>query len=60
MRGMGIYLRKRVALGRNAHANLSKSGVSVSKRAGRVTVNSRGRVSVRILPGLSFRVGKRR
>ncbi|MHB1011232.1 MAG: DUF4236 domain-containing protein [Propionibacteriaceae bacterium] len=54
---MGLIFRKRVRLSRTAHVNLSKSGASVSKRAGRVTVNSRGRVSVRVLPGLSFRVG---
>jgi hypothetical protein len=35
-------------------------GVSVTKRAGRVTVNSRGHVTVRILPGLAFPLGKRR
>ena len=60
MSTMGFIFRKRVRLGRTAHVNLSKSGASVSERAGRVTVNSRGRVSVRILPGLSFRVGGRR
>ena len=54
---MPFYYRKRAALGRSAHVNLSKSGASVSARAGRVTVNSRGRVSVRLLPGLSYRVG---
>jgi len=57
---MGFYLRKRVKLGSTAHLNISKSGASVSRRAGRVTVNSRGRVSVRTLPGLSFRLGSKR
>ena len=57
---MGLIFRKRVALTRTARVNVSKRGVSVTKRAGRVTVNSRGRVTVRILPGLSFRLGKRR
>ena len=60
MSAMGFYLRKRVALGKTAHLNISKSSASVSKRAGHVTVNSRGRVSVRILPGLSFRLGGKR
>ena len=60
MPGMGLIFRKRVRLSRTAHVNLSAHGASVSKRAGRVTVNSRGRVSVRVLPGLSFRVGGRR
>ena len=57
MAGMGLIFRKRLRVSRTAHLNVSRSSVSVSKRAGRVTVNSRGRVSVRILPGLSFRVG---
>jgi hypothetical protein len=57
---MGFILRKRLRLGRTGHVNVSKHGASVSERAGRVTVNSRGRVSVRILPGLSFRLGGRR
>lgn len=60
MARMGLIFRKRVRLGRTGHVNLSKSGASVSKRVGRVTANSRGRVSVRILPGLSFRIGGRR
>lgn len=52
---MGFIFRRRVSLGRATKVNVSKTGASVSKRAGRVTVNSRGRVSVRILPGLSWR-----
>lgn len=52
---MGFVFRKRKSLGRNAWVNLSKSGASVSKRAGRVTVSSRGRGSVRLFKGLSFR-----
>ena len=52
---MGLIFRKRIRLGRSTTANVSRSGVSVTKRAGRVTVNSRGRVSVRILPGLTWR-----
>ncbi|OIQ80362.1 hypothetical protein GALL_378900 [mine drainage metagenome] len=57
MSPMGLIFRKRVRVSRTTHVNLSAHGASVSRRAGRVTVNSRGRVSVRILPGLSFRVG---
>ena len=60
MSPMGLIFRKRVRVSRTAHLNVSRSGVSASKRAGRVTVNSRGRVSVRVLPGLSFRLGGRR
>ncbi len=57
MAGMGFNFRKRVRTGKTSHLNLSTSGVSASKRVGRITVNSRGRASVRILPGLSFRFG---
>jgi Protein of unknown function (DUF4236) len=57
---MGFIFRKRVRTGKTSHLNLSKTGVSASERVGRVTVNSRGRASVRILPGLSFRFGGKR
>jgi len=57
---MPFFFRKTESLGHDARLNISKSGASVSKRVGRVTFNSRGRVSVRIMPGLSFRIGGRR
>jgi hypothetical protein len=56
---MGFVFRRSVSLGRGTRLNLSKRGASVSKRLGRLTLNSRGRGSIRILPGLSFRFGKR-
>lgn len=57
---MGLVFRRSMRLGKGSRVNLSKRGVSVSQRAGRVTVNSRGRVTVRLLPGLSWRIGGRR
>lgn len=57
---MGFVFRKRKNLGHGLNANLSKSGASLSQRVGRVTMSSRGRVSVRIMPGLSFRFGGQR
>lgn len=51
-----FIFRKSFRIGRKARLNLSKSGVSASARKGRVTVNSRGHVTVRILPGLSWRI----
>lgn len=54
---MGISFRKRVRLGKGQALNLSKSGASVSKRFGRVTVNSRGRFSIRIFKGVTYRGG---
>lgn len=52
---MGLIFRKRKHLTPDTWVNLSGSGASLSKRAGRVMVNSRGRVSVRLLPGFSWR-----
>jgi len=57
---MPFYFRKTASLGRGTRLNVSKTGASVSQRVGRVTFNSRGRVSVRVMPGLSFRIGGRR
>lgn len=57
---MGILFRKRVRTGKHTTVNLSGHGASVTERLGRVSLNSRGRVSVRILPGLSLRLGGRR
>jgi hypothetical protein len=56
---MGLIYRKRIALGKTAAVNVSKSGLSVSKRLGPVTMNSRGRVTIRLAPGLSWRLGKK-
>lgn len=52
---MGFSFQRRKRLGRTTSLNLSKSGASISKRAGRMTVSSRGRGSIRIAKGLSFR-----
>jgi hypothetical protein len=52
---MGLVFSRRRRLGRGLNLNLSKSGASVSKRAGRATLNSRGRGSVRLAKGLSWR-----
>jgi hypothetical protein len=56
---MGLVVGKRIRIGANETVNLSKGAASAAKRVGRVTVNSRGRGSIRILPGLSVRFGRR-
>ena len=56
---MGFVFRKAISLGKGTRLNLSTRGASVSKRIGRLTVNSRGGGSIRLLPGLSFRFGRR-
>ncbi|WP_134667865.1 DUF4236 domain-containing protein [Amycolatopsis sp. CFH S0078] len=50
---MGWVFRKRIRTGRSSWLN-------ASKRIGRVTVNSRGRATIRLGRGLSFRFGGRR
>lgn len=57
---MGWVFRKRIRTGRSSWLNVSKRGVSASKRIGRATVNSRGRATIRFGRGLSFRFGGRR
>lgn len=52
---MGLFFRKSKRVGKNTRANFSKSGVSISRKAGPLTVNSRGRASVRLGKGKSFR-----
>lgn len=57
---MGFVFRRSVRVGRGTRVVFSKRGVSLSERIGRLTLSTRGGGSFRILPGLSFRFGKRR
>ncbi|WP_432513353.1 DUF4236 domain-containing protein [Kineococcus sp. SYSU DK001] len=52
---MPFSFRWSKALGKGVRLNAGRSGLSVSKRFGRATVSSTGRVSVRLLKGLSWR-----
>lgn len=52
---MGVAIRKRVRLGPGAWLDLGRSGVSASARLGRLTLGSTGRVSVRLVRGVSYR-----
>jgi hypothetical protein len=56
---MGFRVRKQVRLG-GLRLNLSKSGASVSTKVGPVTLNSRGRQTVHLAPGLSYTVNSGR
>lgn len=53
---MGLVFRKRVRTGRNSWLNVSKSGVSASRRSGPLSVNSRGQVRLRLGKGISWRL----
>lgn len=52
---MGLRIQRRVKVGKRSHINVSNSGASVSVKVGRVTLNSRGRNSIRLAKGLSFK-----
>lgn len=54
-RGMGFVWNKRKRIGRRNTLNLSKSGASVSRRLGPLTLGTRRRGSVRLGKGLGFR-----
>jgi len=54
---MGFSYRKRIRTGRRSWLNISKRGVSGSARFGPFTANSRGRTSLRLGKGLSYRGG---
>lgn len=53
---MGVIFRRSQRFGRNGRVNCSRSGVSYSRRIGPLTINSRGRVTLRLGKGLSIRL----
>lgn len=52
---MGIIFRRRKTIANGTALNLSKTGASVSKKSGPLSISSRGRGSVRLGKGISFR-----
>ena len=52
---MGLTWRRTLRVGRRSRLNLSASGASLSRRQGPVTLNSRGRGSIRLPSGSSYR-----
>jgi hypothetical protein len=53
---MGLSFRKTIKLGKKARLNVSKSGISASRKAGPVRANSRGRITIRLGKGLTWRL----
>ncbi|QOD05797.1 DUF4236 domain-containing protein [Pseudarthrobacter sp. BIM B-2242] len=53
---MGLSFRKTIKLGKKTRLNVSKSGITASRKAGPVTVNSRGRITIRLGKGLTWRL----
>jgi hypothetical protein len=52
---MGLTYRRRRRIGRNTFLNVSTRGASISRRVGRVSVSSKGRGSIRLGRGFSWR-----
>lgn len=52
---MGISYRKRIKVGDGTFLNISKSGVSVSQKVGKTTINSRGTTTVNHGNGITYR-----
>jgi hypothetical protein len=53
---MGFSYRKRINLGKGSSLNVSGRGVSATKRFGPITINSRGRITIRLGKGLVWRL----
>lgn len=56
---MGISYRKRIKIGDGTFLNLSKRGVSVSKKVGKITINSRGMATINLGNGLTYRISNK-
>ena len=57
---MGFSYRKRIKIGNGTFLNISKSGVSVSKKVGKTTINSRGKITVNLGKGITYRTSLRK
>ena len=56
---MGLQFYRRIPIDRRSHLNVSGSGVSATTRVTKnITVNSRGRVSIRLGKGIWWRFGR--
>ena len=52
---MGISYRKRIKIGDDTYLNISKSGISVSKKVGKATINSKGMTTINLGNGITYR-----
>jgi hypothetical protein len=53
---MSLLFRRTKRLGRGLRLNVTGRGVSATARKGRVTVSSRGHLTIRLGKGLSWRI----
>lgn len=57
---MGLTIRKSFSVSRAFHINISKRGLSTSVHAGPFTLNTTGRTSTRLVPGVQYRTYPKR
>lgn len=51
---MGFKINKRIKIAPGVNLNIGKKGISTSVKIGNTTFNSRGKVTTRIVPGVSY------
>ena len=51
---MGFMFRKTIQLTKHLKANISKRGVSFTGKIGPVSINSKGRGSIKLFNGLNY------
>lgn len=54
---MGFRIRKSISLGKGLQLNFGRKGVTASLKLGNATINSKGRVTTRLAPGISYTTG---
>lgn len=57
---MGISYRKRIKIGDGTFLNVSKSGISVSRKVGKTTINSRGTTTINLGNGVTYRTSNKK
>lgn len=57
---MGLKFKKQISLGKHLKANVSKSGVSFTFKAGPLSMNSKGRKSINLPGGFYFTNSKKK
>ena len=57
---MGISYRKRIKVGDGVFLNISKRGVSISKKVGNTTINSKGAITINLGNGIIYRMPKKK
>ncbi|MCC3292460.1 DUF4236 domain-containing protein [Arthrobacter sp. zg-Y1110] len=53
---MGLVFNRRRKIGKRTTLNASRRGISASTRIGPLTINSRGKASIRLGKGFSFKL----